>query len=687
VGGPAALATADVASTGTPDPAPGRRSRRTRPDAAPQDGDAGLGYRPGLDGLRALALLAVMAFHHGYRGFRGGYLGVSAFFTLSGFLIASLALGEWDRTGRLSWAAFWERRARRLLPAALVTLAGVIVLENLWPLGAGPRFHGDVAAALGYVTNWRLAGSGQGYADLFTSPSPLVHLWSLAIEEQFYLLFPLAFALVMVAARGRRRRGAVVVGLAAVASFATAWVLAGRDGNDGLTYYGTHTRAGELLVGVALAFALGTVRGRRALRAPRTRWLTSAAGALALAGMAWLWHAEAIGAPSLFRGVTALNALLTAVVVTAIAAAGPLDGALGVLPLRAIGLISYAAYLFHWPLFLLLAPPRVRLGTHAVFAIRVAATLAAAGISYVLVESPFRFRLRMPRPRLAAVMAAGGVAVVALTLVVPVHESPPAEANGLVGFRPASDVRVRRAIMPPAGRPPQATVLLAGDSVSWSMMVGFATWDRTVPDHAVRVDTHIAFGCPLGGPGTVRDVEVHTTFDDCTTWHPGLRRALARSDPDAVVMVMGLADLGGRYIAGRWRDLGDPRLDSWLSDRVEHVADVLDAQGAPVVWLTFPHIRARDPADPTRTWDTIPINDPARVDRLNEIIAVVAARHPNITVVDLAGWLDTWPAQSFDPADRDGVHFSWEASDRVAAWLMPQVLAAMDRAGVSERSE
>jgi peptidoglycan/LPS O-acetylase OafA/YrhL len=621
-----------------------------------------------------------MAFHHGYRGFRGGYLGVSAFFTLSGFLITSLALGEWDRTGRLSWGAFWERRARRLLPAALITLASVVVLENRWSLGAGSRFHGDVLAALGYVTNWRLAGSGQGYADLFSTPSPLVHLWSLAIEEQFYLLFPLAFGLVMVAVRGRRRRGAAIVGVAALASFAAAWVLASRDGSDGLTYYGTHTRAGELLVGVALAFALGTVRARRVLRTPRVRRLTSLAGVLALAGMAWLWHSEAIGAPSLFHGVTAANALLTAVVVTAVAAAGPLDRALGVLPLRATGLVSYAAYLFHWPLFLLLAPPRVRLGTHAVFAIRVAATLAAAGLSYVLVESPFRFRLRMPRPRLTAVLAAGGVMVVALVLVVPVQDPPPAQATGLDGLHPAEDVRVRRAIMPPDGRRPEAAVFLAGDSVAWSMMVGFRTWDRTFPEHAVRVDTHIAFGCPLGGPGTVRDVQVHTTFEDCATWHPGLRRALARSHPDAVVVVMGLADLGGRYIAGRWRDLGDPRLDSWLGDRIEHIADVLDRQGAPVVWLTFPHVRTRDPADPTRTWDTIGINDPAKVDRLNQIITAVAARHPGINVVDLAGWLQTWPDQSFDPADRDGVHFSWSASDRVAAWLMPQVDAAIDRA-------
>src|SRR5215510_6771564 len=172
---------------------PGRGGLRLGGNERRRHAARGFGYRPGLDGLRALALLAVLAFHEGFAVARGGYLGVSAFFTLSGFLIATIALDEHDRTGHLSWARFWERRARRLLPAALVTLAAVVVLQARWGIGAGPRFRPDMVAA----------------------PSPLVHLWSLAIEEQFYLLCPLAFAAVVALVGGRRRWAAALIGGAA----------------------------------------------------------------------------------------------------------------------------------------------------------------------------------------------------------------------------------------------------------------------------------------------------------------------------------------------------------------------------------------------------------------------------------------------------------------------------------------
>ncbi len=645
------------------------------------DAPSGFGYRPGLDGLRAVALLAVMTFHNGYRDARGGYLGVSAFFTLSGFLITTLALDEHRRTGGLSWGRFWERRARRLLPAALVTLVAVLVLQARWGIGAGPGFRRDLVAAVAYVTNWRLAASGQGYAGMFAAPSPLTHLWSLAIEEQFYLLFPLAFAGLMVAVGARRRRATAVVALAAVASFALAWWSAGRYGNDGLTYYGTHTRAGELLVGVALAFVLSSARGRRPLAAPAGRWLLTAAGLAALAGLAWLWHETAIGDPRLFRGVTALNAGLTALVIVAVLA-GPLDRLLGVAPLRGVGKISYAAYLFHWPLFLLIAAPRVHRPRHELFAVRVTVTLALATASYFLIEAPFRFRLRMPRLGLAAVLATGATLVVALAVVVPAGQPAFADlgrvqvAAATGGFRPARDVTMVGAVRPAGGRP-VATVFLAGDSVAYSMMPGFLWWNDHEPGRQIQIDSHIAFGCPLGGQDLVQDVTEHWVMDDCRAWRPDLPGALATSKPDAIVMVMGLEDLNGHKVGGQWRTFGDRGYERWLRHRIAELATMLTRPGVPVLWLTFPHVRSHDPADPTRPWQDLPINDPAKVDRLNALIRQVAAHHPGITVVDLAGWLQTWPGQSFRPDDRDGVHFSFAAADRVDTWLIPQVLAAL----------
>jgi peptidoglycan/LPS O-acetylase OafA/YrhL len=666
----------------------------------------GFGYRPGLDGLRALALLAVLAFHQGFANARGGYLGVSAFFTLSGFLIATLALDEHDRTGGLSWARFWERRARRLLPAALVTLAAIVLLQARWGIGAGPGFRADMLAAVGYVTNWRLAGSGAGYGALFAAPSPFVHLWSLAIEEQFYLLFPLAFAALLVVVRGRRLWGAAVLAVAATGSFALAWLTAARLGNDGLAYYGTHTRAGELLVGVALAFVLGSTPVRRALDARAGRAALTVAGAAALVGLVWLWHVVPIGDPHLFRGVTALNAGLTALVIVAVLA-GPVDAVLGVAPLQAIGMISYAAYLFHWPLYLVIAPPRVELGSVELFGLRLAATITAATISYLVIESPFRFRLRMPRVGLAAVMATGVAVVVALSALVPAGDvtlaaggagafssvSASSTGVGLLGAAPPpaagghrrpvdvgmlKQTRAVGAIAPDPDQPPATdTVLLAGDSVAWSMMAGFRYWNDAGHSRRIRLDTHIAFGCPVGGAGMVRDASEHPTFEDCNTWRPDLAGALATSGPDAIVMVMGLEDLNGRPVDGRWRQLGDPRYDRWLERRMAEVAGEFETSGVPVLWLTFPHIRMKDVHDPTRAWQDIEINDPARVDRFNQLLRQAVAGYPHIRVVDLAAWLETWPDQSFRPEDRDGVHFSFAASDRVDAWLIPQVLGAI----------
>jgi peptidoglycan/LPS O-acetylase OafA/YrhL len=652
--------------------------------AAPATDPAGrpLGYRPGLDGLRALALLAVLAFHHGYAGARGGYLGVSSFFTLSGFLIATLAIAEWDRTGRLSWRHFWERRARRLLPAALVALAGVLVLQAWVEIGSGPRFRVDVLAALGYGANWRQASADGGYADMFADPSPVVHFWSLAIEEQFYVLFPLVFAGVMalVGRAGRRGPAAGVFGAAAALSFAAAWVSASRAGNDGVTYYGTHTRAGEILVGVALAFALATPRGRRALRPGRGGGVAmAAAGVGAIIALGWLWTTVAIGHPRLFHGVTATNALLTAVVVTAVTRAGAFDRALGVAPLRAVGKVSYAAYLFHWPLFLVLAPPRIDVGGRTLFAIRLAATLAAAALSYVIIEAPFRFRLRVPRPRLAAVMAVGATAVVALAFVLPQHRSAFSDlagAEAAVGL-PTSEVRRTGAVLPPDGAPATDKVLLVGDSVAYSIRTGFHFWNLRSPERTFQVDTHIAFGCPVGGPGIVRTAREKHTFADCNTWRPDLPAALAASSPDAVVVVIGLADLNGREVGGAWRPVGDPVHDAWLRGQVDEVATLLEAQGVPVLWLTFPHIRAKDSLDPTRPWQELDINEPQKVDEFNALLADALADHPGVSLLAFDQWLRTWPEESFSPEDRDGVHFSYAGSDKVGAWLAPQVLAAV----------
>jgi peptidoglycan/LPS O-acetylase OafA/YrhL len=162
----------------------------SRPDHAPAPARTSrLNHLPALDGIRGVAVAAVLLFHAGFSWAKGGYLGVSIFFTLSGFLITSLLVREWGSDHRIDLRAFWARRFRRLMPAALVTLAGVCVLA--WALGSHEQLHTlrlDVWAAVAYVANWRFLYAGRSYADLFAAPSPVQHFWSLAVEEQFYFL-------------------------------------------------------------------------------------------------------------------------------------------------------------------------------------------------------------------------------------------------------------------------------------------------------------------------------------------------------------------------------------------------------------------------------------------------------------------------------------------------------------------
>jgi peptidoglycan/LPS O-acetylase OafA/YrhL len=204
-----------------------------------------------------LAVAGVVLFHAGYGWARGGYLGVSTFLTLSGFLITSLLLVEHDGTGRIDLPRFWARRARRLLPAAVVTLAVVAALAS-W--AATPEqlagLRGDVLAALFYSANWRFILDGQSYGDLFAAPSPVLHFWSLAIEEQLYVLFPL---LVVVVGAVRRRLVPVLCGLV-VLSVALAWALFTPGGSTSAAYYGTFVRGGELFVGALLATVLAEIR-------------------------------------------------------------------------------------------------------------------------------------------------------------------------------------------------------------------------------------------------------------------------------------------------------------------------------------------------------------------------------------------------------------------------------------------
>jgi peptidoglycan/LPS O-acetylase OafA/YrhL len=215
-----------------------------------------LTYQPALDGLRALAVAAVVAFHLDEQGLTGGFLGVDAFFVLSGFLITTLLVLEFRRHDGIGLLAFWGRRARRLLPALLLLILAVAIFAWIEvPTDELGRLRGDGIAGLFYVANWRFVASGQSYFDLFTSPSPFRHLWSLAIEEQFYLVWPLVTLACLRLARGRLRLLATVAAVGVVGSAVVMAILYEAD-DPSRAYYGTDAHAHPILVGVLLALIL-----------------------------------------------------------------------------------------------------------------------------------------------------------------------------------------------------------------------------------------------------------------------------------------------------------------------------------------------------------------------------------------------------------------------------------------------
>ncbi len=407
-----------------------------------------LPYLSGLDGLRAVSVLAVMLYHAEVPWLQGGFLALDVFFVVSGYLITSLLRAEVERTGHIDLWAFWKRRARRLLPALFALIAVVVAVTavhlpaELWALKK------DVAAGLTYCTNWYLILAHQSYFEQLERPSLLRHLWSLAIEEQFYVLWPLVFGLALVPLP--RRVAAWGLGILSLLSAAwMAWLFV-PDQDPSRVYYGSDTRAQALLLGAALAFLLPPQR--LTAGAPGTRAVL--ADVLGLAGLVTLAVACVLindGDPFPYRGGFFLvDACALAMIVGAVVPGARVCGALfGSAPLRWTGRRSYGLYLWHWPVFMLTRPmldvemdgPFLLLG-------RLGVSFAIAEVSFRYLEEPIRqgalprmvanlrgdagpaWRLRA---RLWALSLVTGVCVLAASLWSAVRPVAGAEAWGFEG--------------------------------------------------------------------------------------------------------------------------------------------------------------------------------------------------------------------------------------------------------------
>ena len=386
---------------------------------------------PALDGIRAVAIGLVLTEHGGIPGVPGGFLGVDVFFVLSGFLITSLLLDELGRRGRIALAGFWIRRARRLLPALIVMVLAVVAARTLFPAEATTTLRDDAVAAFFWVANWAFVAQKTDYFSQGSPPSPLQHTWSLGVEEQYYLFWPLLVIAVAAAFGARARWGVFALATVGAAGSAVAAILLASDAELNRVYFGTDARVQALLVGAAAAALL--VRDWSVLTTGgtliRTRWRRWAAGALSVLGLAMLAALThyATGSARDFRtGLQIVVALAAVLVVAPVALdqGGPVARALAWRPLVWLGAISYGVYLWHWPIFLALNGERTGWSGWRLFALRCAVTVAVAAASWWLLEQPIRRWRPVIVPMLPLAGATAATAAAVTMLVLPVGVKP-----------------------------------------------------------------------------------------------------------------------------------------------------------------------------------------------------------------------------------------------------------------------
>jgi peptidoglycan/LPS O-acetylase OafA/YrhL len=452
------------------------------PISKPQD--SRFPYLPGIDALRALAVVGVFFYHAHVAWMPGGFLGVDVFFVISGYLITSLLLREFRRGGAVHLGRFWLRRAQRLLPAVGVLIAVTMIVAAFVEPDRVDALRGDAVASLFYFANWHFVFGDVSYFEQFQRPSLFTHLWSLSVEEQFYLFWPLVFAAGMkLFGRGRLLLG-VLAG--ALGSVVLAWILFDPGADASRVYYGTDTHAVGLLLGVALALVWSPIELRRRRTGPLVGPILDVVGVLALAYIVLSFVHVHDYDLALWHGGYLWLALITSLLIAALAhPAARLGALLGQPPVLWLGLRSYSFYLWHWPVLALTRPGiDVALPRGVLIPLQLLAVLALADLSYRFVELPFRGKARLPslpdgwlrvaRPALLV----GVLAIVALVgwsgLVSAGDQRPAAAAASTRSFAKVTAAPVRNPeegeapALPPARRPPR--IVAFGDSV----MIGAA---------------------------------------------------------------------------------------------------------------------------------------------------------------------------------------------------------------------
>ena len=592
-------------------------------------------HLPALDGLRGMALFGVLLFHAGGT-LKGGYLGVDLFFVLSGYLITSLLLGEYAATGTIALSSFWVRRARRLFPALLALMPAIALYARFFAKPIELQgLRADALATLAYVANWRAIYAHKSYWQLFAAPSPLEHCWSLAIEEQFYVIWPLVVAFVLRITKGRMRLLLALTIVLCAASMIAMLVLFQPE-KTSRVYLGTDTRAASILVGAALAI-LVPPHTTLSLRAVRR---LDVAGFVSIAGLTVAWIKLEGASWFLYHGgfwLTEVGVLV--LIVCAVAGERSyVARLLSLRPLTALGTISYGTYLWHWPVDCVVTTARFHLHGFWLHVLQLAITLVVSLLSYYVVERPIRRRgLGFGRP---IYVVPSAVALAVAVIIGGTHARADAAEPTLPPlFTPNTDDPGRDMFR----------VMVLGDSTANSLGWGL----RGVRDPGVAVDLLGQDGCTMlmdqscGGP----DWAAHTK----------------ELKPNATLMFLGGAFLHGTSVEGEWQKSCHP---VWIEKFERHLAMHLPGLLQPSVHVfvvTLPY--------PLGEYDTPAFR--AETDCINASLRRSVAKVPGVGLLELGEHLcphgECQMLSEGTLIRPDGIHYNITGAAELSRWILAVV--------------
>ncbi|QBF47083.1 acyltransferase family protein [Janibacter limosus] len=654
-----------------------RRQRTSWRDLVSTDLDQmGTSYRPAIDGYRGLFIILVMLYHFGVTELAGGWVGINHFFTFSGFLIGGILIKEWQRRGRIDAVRFYLRRARRIVPAMVLLVTAVLAHTLLVDSGDRPQTAGDAFATITFWQNWRLVSRDDQYFDLLVEPSPLRHVWTLGVEEQFYLLAPFVVAAVLLVRR-RWARTVIALGLAVASAVWTAH-LAGAGATGSRLYYGTDVRAQAILVGLAVAMLMTPDRRGRAPRLSRSVAEVIGWGGTLLSISAFFLLDET-GRWIFERGGMVIFAVMAACMSASALDPRPLriNRLMGWSPLVHLGQISYGLYLFHWPITIWL--PMDGLPMALAIVIKLVLAWICAVLSYRFVELPVMiggFRALVPRSlgRGLRQWAAPTViaALAAVSLALSTVWSP--LINGDWDGTPLSATAEYR---PPAG---DLKVAVVGSSIAQSMRDGFR--GREYP--GLDVSGHTRRGSCNPVPITFRYMGGGEVEEDptCASWRSQWPGEVRGSGAQIVLSPIETALTQPMVIDGRTFEPGAPEHDR----QVRRALDALLAQTEDAGARQLQIVNATCHDDPATVRDGAELGavkiDPTST---NQVVSRWAkgvqdeGGPVSVAVLDLNGVLcANGYRANINGAEVyvDRVHFARQGAQLVWTWLAPEIVTA-----------